>query len=107
MGLTDFFLELLACLDDLLNDSAVSVVLILVDLGISGLPVVGQISIDLRFNVTQALLDVLSAALELRVQVVTVVHQQDQVIRHRLLVSILTNVGNAVDFLEGVDFECT
>jgi len=78
--LTDFFLALFARLNDLLDDSAVAVVLILGDLGVSRLPVIRQVPIDLRLDVAQALLNVLSASLQLRVQVVTVVHQQDQVI---------------------------
>ncbi len=78
--LTDFFLALFARLNDLLDDGAVAVVLILGDLGVSRLPVFLQVPIDLRLDVAQALLNVLSASLQLRVQVVTVVHQQDQVI---------------------------
>ena len=78
--LTDFFLALFARLNDLLDDSAVAVVLILGDLGVRRLPVIRQVPIDLRLDVAQALLNVLSASLQLRVQVVTVVHQQDQVI---------------------------
>ena len=78
--LTDFFLALFARLNDLLDDSAVAVVLILGDLGVRRLPVIRQVPIDLRLDVAQALLNVLSASLQLRVQVVTVVHQQDQVV---------------------------
>ena len=78
--LTDLFLALFARLNDLLDDSAVAVVLILGDLGVRRLPVIRQVPIDLRLDVAQALLNVLSASLQLRVQVVTVVHQQDQVI---------------------------
>jgi hypothetical protein len=78
--LTDFFLELIACFDDLLNDSAVTVMLILGDLGVSGLPVIGLVPIDLRLDVTEASINVLSTSLQLRVQIVTVVHQQDKVI---------------------------
>ena len=78
--LTDFFLALFARLNDLLDDSAVAVVLILGDLGVSRLPIIRQVPIDLRLDVAQALLNVLSAALQLRVQVVAVVHQQDQVV---------------------------
>lgn len=63
--LTDLFFELITGFDDFLYDGSVAVMLIFGDFGVSGLPVVSKVPIDLCLDITESLFDVFATALQL------------------------------------------
>ena len=104
--LTDFFLEFIASLYDFLHNSTVTVMLVFDYACLSLLPVICQLSYNLRLDLIDFQFNVFLASFKLWVQIVSVVHQQYKFITQWLLILFFTHVSNTFDLCKRIRLEC-